>query len=132
MRADRTAFIDPAQQPAKRLPALRRTRPLLIAVLLGMLGAPASALAYCRLTTTMAVAGAVCSTTGTPLYWPRQCINYSVTPREANDGLSFDDIRSVVDESFATWTDTTCGDHLLGMSLVQTDALSMCTTPQYN
>jgi MYXO-CTERM domain-containing protein len=93
--------------------------------------APRPASAYCRLTTTMAVAGKTCATTGNPLYWPGQCVQYSVTQRD-EPKPAYEDIRAVVDESFQTWLDTRCGGRPLPMNLIQSDEPAVCYTAQYN
>jgi hypothetical protein len=91
-----------------------------------------SAHAYCQLTTSMAVAGFACSTSGEPLLWARQCISYSVVPRTHAATPSLEEIRNTVDHSFATWGEVQCNGHRIGLALGQTDDLSMCNRPEYN
>jgi MYXO-CTERM domain-containing protein len=93
--------------------------------------APSQASAFCRLTTAMAVAGKTCTTAGNPLFWPRQCIQYSVAERDVAEP-AYEDIRQVVDESFLTWLEADCNGEALPMQLIQTDAPSTCHKPQYN
>lgn len=110
-----------------------RVRPLPLAVLglACMSVAPTHARAYCRLTTSMPVAGSACASSGTPLVWKRQCISYSVVPR-ARNSPTLGEIRSVVDRSFQTWGDVTCGGAVLPLALAQTGELSLCDKPEYN
>ncbi len=79
----------------------------------------------------MALAGLDCANDGMPLYWARQCISYSVVPRQS-DTPSLVAIRDVVDRSFATWSDVQCNGHALGLGLSQTSELSQCDTPGYD
>ena len=107
-------------------------RPNLAAALIAGLAsfAPTRAHAYCRLTTEMPSAGE-CSNKGKPLYWARQCLGYSVVPREA-DVPSLEEIRTVVDVSFATWNEVECNGARVGIELEQTIGTAECVEPEYN
>lgn len=107
-------------------------RCLNLAVVLAVgLGASASAHAYCRATTEMPIAGEICTTEGIPLFWARQCLSYSVVPRDV-DVPSLDDLRAAVDTSFATWSQVECDGQAVSIQLQQTIGTAECVEPEYN
>lgn len=110
---------------------LRFPGPALALVIAAMLGSATTARAYCRLTTSMPVAGKTCSNVGTPLFWPRQCLGYSVVPRDV-ESPPLDEVRDTVDESFATWGDVNCDGQPIAIELQQTLETAECVEPQYN
>jgi hypothetical protein len=87
--------------------------------------------AWCRLSTSMPLAGDTCATDGIGLAWQRQCMSFTVGERTRTDP-PLERIRDTISTSFATWTQVTCSDHLVGIALAQTQALGMCDTPEYN
>jgi len=91
----------------------------------------ADAQAFCRLTTAEPSAGGACSTQGRGLAWQRQCISYTVVPRERS-GLDLEQIRDTIDESFEQWTEVRCGSEPLPIELGQTEKLGACTQAEYN
>jgi hypothetical protein len=97
----------------------------------GILLVAADAHAFCRLTTAEPSAGGSCSTSGRGLAWQRQCISYTVVPRE-RAGLDLEHIRDTIDASFGQWTEVACGNEALPIELGQTKALGACTQAQYN
>lgn len=105
--------------------------PALALVIAAVLGNATTARAYCRLTTSMPVAGETCSGEGTPLFWPRQCLGYSVVPRDVASP-TLDEVRDVVDTSFATWGSVQCDGQRIAIELQQTFETAECIEPQYN
>jgi hypothetical protein len=95
------------------------------------LGVPTAAHAYCRLTTAMPRAGDTCSQEGEPLYWVRQCLGYSVVPRD-EEPPALADLRNAVDESFGTWGAVQCDGQPIGIELQQTVETAECIVPEYN
>jgi MYXO-CTERM domain-containing protein len=91
----------------------------------------ADAEAFCRLTTAEPSAGGACSTSGRGLSWQRQCISYTVVPRE-KEGIDLDAIRDTIDDSFEPWIRVSCGDAPLPIELGQTQALGGCSEAEYN
>lgn len=105
--------------------------PACVLVMAAVLTSATTAHAYCRLTTEMPVAGETCSANGDPLFWPRQCLGYSVVPRDV-EPPTLDDLRNVVDTSFATWGAVECDGQPIGIELQQTVETAECLEPQYN
>jgi MYXO-CTERM domain-containing protein len=91
----------------------------------------ADAEAFCRLTTAEPSAGGACSTSGRGLAWQRQCISYTVVPRE-QQGIDLDAIRNTIDDSFEPWIRVACGNGPLPIELGQTQALGGCLEAEYN
>jgi hypothetical protein len=60
------------------------------------------------------------------LAWPRQCISYSLTERDASAALDFEQARDIVDVSFGAWTRVECDGRRVGLSLRQTVELARC------
>jgi hypothetical protein len=93
--------------------------------------AAGQARAFCRRTTEMSSAGDTCATEGKPLEWRRSCISVSVLERRSTR-IEFDRVRNVVDDSFATWMDVSCGGRQVGLDVRQTIQLAECEVPEYN
>lgn len=95
------------------------------------LAAAAPAAAWCRLSTSMPLAGDNCATSGIGLAWQRQCVSFSVSPRTRTTP-PLENIRDTATASFAAWTEVKCGDQQVGMAIAQTQELGMCMIPEYN
>lgn len=94
--------------------------------------APAApAAAWCRLSTSMPLAGDTCATSGIGLAWQRQCMSFSVSQRTRSTP-PLESIRDTATASFAPWTQVKCGDQQVGIAVAQTQELGMCTVPEYN
>lgn len=93
----------------------RRVR--LLTATLACLTVPSHAFGYCR-TTTCDREGAppeclgvqVCTYTpvAKPIFWPDTCVSTSVSAFGSRQGISADDLRSIVNEAFQKWTTAPC------------------------
>jgi hypothetical protein len=98
----------------------------------------ASAGAYCRTYTCQADGSCVrdddgCPVGGSPLFWPRACISFSVqedaSPRRS---ITPADAESVLDIAYETWTRTKCeGDQRASIDVVKLDRVS-CDQVEFN
>lgn len=93
--------------------ALARRHVAAVAALGFVLGAPATAHAFCR-TTTVAVPASYspsrgCFTDGLVLYWGNACVGYSIN-KEASARTNLDEATRVIDLAFSTWNGVTCKD----------------------
>jgi hypothetical protein len=95
------------------------------------LAAAAPAAAWCRLSTSMPLAGDNCASSGIGLAWQRQCVSFSVSQR-MRPTPTLESIRDTASASFAAWTEVSCGDQPVGMAVAQTQQLGMCSVPEYN
>lgn len=86
-------------------------------VLTGALLIPSVALAWCRTTTCAAAKDAPaectsvpgCQLAGTPLFWPKSCVSFSVQKDGApSQGITGDMLQEVVETSFNNWQGVTC------------------------
>jgi hypothetical protein len=111
--------------------ARARFAALSLLVLILSLAAAAPAAAWCRLSTSMPLAGDNCASSGVGLTWQRQCVSFSVSQR-TRSSPSLDRIRDTASASFAAWTEVSCGAQQVGMQVAQTQQLGMCTVPEYN
>jgi len=98
------------------------------------LAAPAAA--YCRLTTKSpsssdSEATTGCVKDGIELAWQRRCISYTLVPSPELD-VGLEDLRAVIDRSFATWMQARCGAEPLPVVLGQTEQLGECSYAEYN
>jgi hypothetical protein len=89
------------------------------------------AVAWCRLSTSMPLAGDSCASSGIGLAWQRQCVSFSVSQR-MRPSPSLEEIRDTASASFAAWTAVSCGDQPIGIAVAQTNQLGMCSKPEYN
>jgi hypothetical protein len=103
----------------------------LVAVLWLAVLDPATANAFCRLTTEMPLPGDSCSNDGMGLAWRRPCISFSMTERRL-DEPPLEDMRDVADASFLTWSNSTCGGRPVGLEIRETAELGECEDPEYN
>ena len=103
----------------------------MVVVAAAVLALPQRATAYCRLTTEKPEVDDECSVQGLGLAWHRSCVSFSVVDRAHHD-LPIEDIRDVVDRSFATWSSVDCAGGRVGMRARETSALGECLTPEYN
>lgn len=97
--------------------------------------APREAAAFCRTTTAPVppsydAARRGCITTGLPLFWKGACVTYSLQ-QEGLSGTSFEDISRVIGQSFATWTEASCGSGRVGVSVFDIGAVA-CSEVRYN
>jgi hypothetical protein len=122
------------RRPTPELAALRRVswRCLLVAAAsAGLLHDTQRARAYCLTTTIDPPADQLCSTMGHSASWQRSCISFSVLdPGPALPPL--EQVRDVIDHSFATWTAVTCNGQPLPLEIKQTEQLAQCPDPEYN
>lgn len=98
------------------------------------LAAPAAA--YCRLTTKSPSSSegrgtTGCAKDGIELAWQRRCISYTLVPSEELD-LGLEELRSVIDRSFASWTQVRCAGQLVPVVVGQTEQLGECSYAEYN
>jgi hypothetical protein len=94
------------------------------------------AAAYCRLTTKSPSSseGSVttgCVEEGIELAWRRLCISYTLVPSSELD-LGIEELRAVIDRSFATWMQARCAGEPLPVVLGQTEPLGECSFAEYN
>ncbi len=114
---------------------MRDSLGLVLSVVLSaaLLGAPADARAWCRMTTaaTGSFAPDECDTVNTPLIWTRPCIQYSVQRDGARD---FDDATAlrIIESSFQTWMDVRCDGQPLDFMLRRRDERVACDKAEYN
>jgi hypothetical protein len=94
-------------------------------------GQPGSAFAYCRLTTEKPRVSDTCAAQGLGLSWKQACVSFSVLDRQ-HDDPPLEDVRDVIDRSFATWTDVVCDGDPIGMSARETGELAECDEAEYN
>jgi hypothetical protein len=106
-----------------------RFYPLLLAAL--MLGGPKVARAYCLATTIEPKKGALCSTSGIPLFWSRQCISFSVMD-PGPEIATLEQAQAVADRSFGAWRNVQCNGAPLALDVQQTQMPAQCLMPQYN
>jgi len=96
------------------------------------LGARASA--FCRTTTCESCKQPEdgCVTQGTPLFWPRSCVSYSVQ-KDATRWADLAEATRVVDASFDAWTKVICPGTAGGPSLKLVNIGPVaCRTAEYN
>jgi hypothetical protein len=110
---------------------MRRTAAALLAFVC-QLAAAHPAAAFCRLTTDSPSGGDGCATTGIPLEWRRQCIEYSLTDTLVANGPALAEARAVTDLAFEAWTEIECSSGRLPFSLRQSAELGACSEPEYN
>jgi Matrixin len=68
---------------------------------------------------------------GLPLYWPRECIGYSIQ-RDATSYLSYEDASWAVAAGFNVWLQPFCeGDQVAGIGLVEMQDVA-CDEVEYN
>jgi hypothetical protein len=87
--------------------------------------------AFCRLTTEMPLPGDNCAARGIGLTWRESCLSFSMSQR-ARSQPSFDEVRDVVDVSFAAWMEVGCERDDIGLDVRQTLDLGECVEPEYN
>lgn len=104
-----------------------------LGVLAGLLGGPADARAWCRMTTSSAAPtpGSPCVTEGIPLEWKRRCIEYSLDARGSND-LAIEQVGTIVRASFDAWLAIECPDGMPPFEVRETADFSMCNIAEYN
>jgi hypothetical protein len=108
-------------------------RGLAFAVLCTMF-APSTASAFCR-TTTEALPpnyspSRGCFTEGLFLFWRNACVGYSISAA-ASRSIPYDEAKRVIDASFQTWMNTSCGGGPPGISVTSQGAAE-CTEVRYN
>jgi hypothetical protein len=104
------------------------------AVGLGAILVSSPASAFCRTTTEPLPANYSpsrgCFTEGLFLYWRNACVGYSVSSA-ASRNIPFDEAKRVIDASFQTWMNTSCGSAPPGINVVSQGAAD-CTEVRYN
>jgi hypothetical protein len=108
-----------------------RTASIFALAMAALLGATASARAYCRLTTEKPRVSDTCAANGLGLSWRSPCLSFSVLER-AHDEPPLEDVRNVIDRSFATWSNVTCEAGRVGIRARETSALAQCDEAEYN
>lgn len=99
------------------------------------------ALAFCRTTTCdpqdpnqgCSVNGTTgCVETGLPLFWPQQCVSFSVQQDASTlRNIDLDSASSIITSAFQTWMDTSCAGEAPSLALQATDPVE-CATQEYN
>jgi hypothetical protein len=116
--------------------------PLLCAAAMTV-GLASEARAYCRMTTSSAVATKTCDSSGIPVAWKKRCISYAVTPRvqiDKNTGKTlgpnndppYQDFLASLAASFNTWIDVLCDGQRVDFEIEQLTEPLECAEPQYN
>lgn len=92
---------------------------------------PATAAAYCRMTTAEPVEDPlVCITEGIPLAWGTGALTYSLD-QELYDRLEEAELRNQISESFAQWERVQCADAPHNITLTLTDSLTDESSPDH-
>lgn len=104
----------------------------LLAIAATFLGAPASASAWCRMTTSMTplTAAMPCATDGIPLEWQRRCTSYSLNATGSST-LSMEELRGIFSTAFEQWTSITCDGASAGIQVRQMTELNTCDHAEY-
>ena len=99
---------------------------------LGSALAPASARAWCQMTTSndAPTAAMPCVTDGEPLAWRTGCMAYAVDERGGID-LTAAQIEGVLDRSFRTWMSVTCDGASPGFDILGYVERATCQDAQY-
>jgi hypothetical protein len=87
---------------------------------------PQPCAAYCRTTTVeppQTLPADACQTEGYPLFWPLRHLQYSIN-RRGVPGLSEDQLRDALEQSFSTWTDVVCGEEPIQLVIEQEEQLT--------
>ncbi|RLB57353.1 MAG: hypothetical protein DRJ42_00640 [Deltaproteobacteria bacterium] len=102
-------------------------------VLLTLLGVPASASAWCQMTTglTGSVRPDECDTVNTPLRWEQPCLSYTVHRDGARD-FTDTEVFSIIDTSFQAWMDVRCEANPLDFQVRRRDEPASCDHAEYN
>jgi hypothetical protein len=88
-----------------------RLLPALAALAAAALLAPRDAAAFCRSTTCTGDCSrdeAGCKTSGHQLYWPSNCVGFSLQ-RDGTEFHVFEDLEPILENTFFTWTQVSCG-----------------------
>lgn len=106
---------------------------LALPCLIAALGAPASASAWCRMTTSQDVPAnpSDCITAGTPLAWQQRCLSYSIDDRGSVD-LTAAELQPVLGASFDAWMQVRCGGQSTGLVISETSSFSHCQDAEYH
>jgi hypothetical protein len=105
-----------------------------VAVGLGTILASSGASAFCRTTTEPLPASYSptrgCFNEGLFLYWRNACVGYSISSA-ASRNIPYEEAKRVIDASFQTWMNTSCGSGPPGITVVSQGAAD-CTEVRYN
>jgi hypothetical protein len=98
-----------------------------------LLASTSYAHAFCR-TTTVPIPASFnptrgCFTDGLVLFWKGQCVSYSVNQAASNQ-IPFETAKPIIDQAFATWANTECGNNKVGISVSPTDPVT-CDEVKY-
>ena len=118
---------------SRRSPVSREALVALALLLsLGSALAPASARAWCQMTTSndAPTAAMPCVTDGEPLAWRTGCMAYAVDERGGID-LTAAQIEGVLDRSFRTWMSVTCDGASPGFDILGYVERATCQDAQY-
>lgn len=109
-----------------------------VLAVLGVLSVAPSAAAFCRTTTCdpatqdcTPLPGQECTAIGKPLYWPSQCVSYSLQ-QDATPSIPFDTFTEVTRRAFQSWLTADCGGgNGPGIQIHETEPVS-CNATEYN
>jgi hypothetical protein len=98
-----------------------------------LLTGAAPAASFCRSTTCTGDCprdGDGCKTTGQPLAWPGLCVGFSIQ-KDGTVNLPMAEVRPVIEQSFANWSDLDCGKGVASIAYSELDDVS-CHASEYN